>query len=100
MRQSRNLRESPMTIHSAEIDLTALGTPGRAASRLLRILGVGFGIAVVIGSTVGVGILRSPGAVATHLGSGWLIQLVWALGGVYTLLAANNIAELATMMPR
>ncbi len=67
---------------------------------LLRILGVGFGIAVVIGGTVGVGILRSPGAVAAHLGSGWLILLVWALGGLYTLLAANNTAELATMMPR
>lgn len=69
-------------------------------NRLLRILGVGFGIAVVIGGTVGVGILRSPGAVAAHLGSGWLILLVWALGGLYTLLAANNTAELATMMPR
>ncbi len=67
---------------------------------LLRILGVGFGIAVVIGGTVGVGILRSPGAVAAHLGSGWLILLVWTLGGLYTLLAANNTAELATMMPR
>ena len=29
-----------------------------------------------------------------------MILLGWALGGVYTLLAANNIAELATMMPR
>ncbi len=67
---------------------------------LLRILGVGFGVAVVIGGTVGVGILRSPGAVAAHLGSGWLILLVWTLGGLYTLLAANNTAELATMMPR
>ena len=67
---------------------------------LLRILGVGFGIAVVIGGTLGVGILRSPGAVAAHLGSGWPILLVWALGGLYTLLAANNTAELATMMPR
>lgn len=35
-----------------------------------------------------------------HLGSVWMILLVWALGGVYTLLAANNAAELATMMPR
>jgi hypothetical protein len=30
---------------------------------LLRILGVGFGIAVVVGGTVGVGILRTPGEV-------------------------------------
>jgi len=29
------------------------------SGRLLRILGVGFGLAVVIGGTVGVGILRS-----------------------------------------
>jgi hypothetical protein len=56
--------------------------------------------AVVIGGTVGVGILRSPGAVAAQLGSGWLILLVWTLGGLYTLLAGQQHGELATMMPR
>jgi APA family basic amino acid/polyamine antiporter len=68
--------------------------------KLLRILGVGFGIAVVIGGTIGVGILRSPGAVAEQLGSVWLIILIWTLVGVYTLLAANYTAELATMLPK
>ena len=68
--------------------------------KLLRILGVGFGIAVVIGGTIGVGILRSPGAVAEQLSSVWLIILVWSLVGVYTLLAANYTAELATMLPK
>jgi len=85
------------------ISQVAAGSAGKGLSRqnpLLRILGVGFGVAVVIGGTVGVGILRSPGAVAAHLGSGGLILLVWTLGGLYTLLAANNTAELATMMPR
>ena len=89
-------QDTPMTISEA-----AGGSAGMLRPHpLLRILGVGFGIAVVIGGTVGVGILRSPGAVAAHLGSGWLILLVWTLGGLYTLLAANNTAELATMMPR
>ena len=84
----------------------AAGDPGRARdlqarqNRLLRILSVGFGIAVVVGGTIGVGILRSPGLVMAHLGSGRLVMLVWALGGLYTLLAANTTAELATMMPR
>ena len=68
--------------------------------KLLRILGVAFGVAVIIGGTVGVGILRSPGAVAGHLGSVWLVLTVWILGGVYSLLGANYMAELATLVPR
>lgn len=67
---------------------------------LLRILGVPFGIAVIIGGTVGVGILRSPGAIAEQLHSLWLIILVWVLGGIYSLLGANYMAELATAVPR
>ncbi len=69
-------------------------------NKLLKILGIGFGLAIVIGGTIGVGILRSPGAVAAQLGSVWLIILVWTLGGIYTLLSANYTAELATMLPK
>jgi basic amino acid/polyamine antiporter, APA family len=68
--------------------------------KLLRILGVGFGIAVVVGGTIGVGILRTPGAIAALLGSAWLIILIWLIGGIYTLLNANYISELATMLPK
>src|SRR5688500_9477957 len=67
---------------------------------LLRILGIGFGLAIVIGGTVGVGILRSPGPIAEQLGSVWIILLAWTLGGVYSLLGANYVAELATMAPK
>lgn len=70
------------------------------SGKLLKILGVGFGIAVGIGGTIGVGILRSPGAVADGLGSFWLIMLAWTLGGVYALLGANYMAELAAMIPK
>lgn len=57
-------------------------------------------MAICIGATIGVGILRSPGPVAGLLGSPWMIMLVWTLGGVYTLLHANYFAELASMVPR
>ena len=67
--------------------------------KLRRILGVPFGVAVIVGGTVGVGILRSPGAVAEHLNSFWMIALVWVLGGVYSLLGANYMAELASSLP-
>jgi basic amino acid/polyamine antiporter, APA family len=66
----------------------------------MRILGLGFGLAVVFGSTVGVGILRLPGTVAAQLGNSWLILGVWAAGGIYTLLGAASIAELAAMLPQ
>jgi len=79
---------------------TLIDQPSRQSGKLLRILGVGFGIAVGVGAAVGVGILRNPGGVAAQLGSVWPIMIVWVLGGVYCLLGANYLAELATMIPR
>lgn len=70
------------------------------SGRLLRVLGVGFGIAVVIGGAIGSGILRVPGPVAAQLNDPVLIIAVWLLGGVYVLLGANCLAELSTMLPR
>jgi APA family basic amino acid/polyamine antiporter len=67
---------------------------------LLRILGVSFGLAVVIGSSIGAGILRTPGTVASLLGSGPLALLFWTLGGVYAVLGASALADLATTIPR
>jgi basic amino acid/polyamine antiporter, APA family len=72
----------------------------RSQGKLLRILGVGFGLAVVIGAIIGVGIFRLPGPIAGLLGKTWLILLVWVLGGIFTLLNANYTSELATMIPR
>ncbi len=69
-------------------------------NRLLRILGLGFGLAVVIGGVIGVSIFRLPGPIAGLLGKTWLILLVWALGGIFTLLNANYTSELATMIPK
>jgi basic amino acid/polyamine antiporter, APA family len=67
---------------------------------LARILGLGFGLAMVFGGTVGVGILRLPGALAATLGDSRLILAFWIVGGVYALLGAMSVAELATMLPR
>lgn len=66
---------------------------------LLRILGLGFGIAVVIGGTIGVGILRTPGTVVARVGSEPLALALWVFGGAYSLLGAVALAELGTMMP-
>ena len=73
-------------------------TEGRG--RLLRVLGVVFGMAVTVGITIGMGILRTPGEVAQQLPDRWLFLGAWLLGGVYALFGAVSVAELGTMIPR
>jgi basic amino acid/polyamine antiporter, APA family len=64
------------------------------------VLGLGFGLAVIVGSTLGIGILRTPGLVAGQLSSPSSVLLVWIVGGLFTLLGAACFAELGTMLPR
>src|SRR6476469_9443089 len=49
--------------------------------RLLQVLGIAFGLAVILGNTIGVGILRTPGEIAARLG-------------------AISLSELGAMVPR
>jgi APA family basic amino acid/polyamine antiporter len=64
------------------------------------VLGLGFGLAVIIGNTIGAGILRTPGEVARHLPDATLFLAAWTIGGLYALLGAIQIAELGAMLPR
>jgi APA family basic amino acid/polyamine antiporter len=67
---------------------------------LLRVLGVGFGLAVIIGNTIGAGIFQAPGTIAGQLPAPVPFLLVWLAGGLYALLGAISLAELGTMIPR
>jgi APA family basic amino acid/polyamine antiporter len=67
--------------------------------KLHRILGVAFGVAVTVGGTIGVGILRRPGAVAAQLGNTWLILAMWIFGGFFALASTLVVAELGAMFP-
>ena len=68
--------------------------------KLLSVLGVAFGLAGSVGGTIGAGILRTPGLVAAELHTPWLVLLAWLVGGLYALLGAICIAELAASLPR
>lgn len=76
------------------------GTGNGSDGKLLKILGVTFGIAVTVGGMIGLGILRTPGTIAAQLGSSWLILAVWVVGGVYALLGVLQVAELGTTIPK
>lgn len=69
-------------------------------NQLKKSLGLSFNIAVLIGGTIGVGILRTPGTIAEMLNNYWFILASWLFGGLYVLLGANSYAELATMLPK
>ncbi|MBA2762456.1 MAG: APC family permease [Segetibacter sp.] len=68
--------------------------------RLKKVLGLSFGLAVMVGGIIGVGILRNPGLVAAILPYKWLIISAWFFGGVYVLMALGSLAELAAMLPK
>lgn len=63
-------------------------------------LGVVFGVAIIVGNTIGVGILRTPGEIAAHLPNAWIFLLLWVAGGLYALMGALSMAELGAMIPR
>ena len=67
---------------------------------LLRILGVWFGVAIVIGGTIGAGILRTPNLVMSHVGSPGLAIAVWVVAGLFAMAAAASLAELAAAIPK
>jgi APA family basic amino acid/polyamine antiporter len=80
----------------------ALSTPGPQDTpmRLLRILGLGFGLAVTVGNTIGGGILRTPGNIAQLLPHETFFVGIWLIGALYAFLGANALSELGTMLPR
>lgn len=71
-----------------------------AQNQLKKLLGVGFGVAVTIGGTIGTGILRKPGPIAQEIGNPTLIIAVWLIVGVYALAGALSVMELGTMLPK
>ncbi|WP_353722714.1 amino acid permease [Dyadobacter sp. 676] len=69
-------------------------------NELFKILGVGFGIAVTVGGTIGTGILRKPGPIAAQLGDPGLIMALWVAVSLYALLGTLCTIELGTSVPR
>jgi APA family basic amino acid/polyamine antiporter len=71
-----------------------------ATGRLLKVLGMWFGMAAAIGNAIAAGIVRTPGDIAKNLPNPWLFLSVWVVGGLYALFGASSIAELGAAIPR
>ena len=57
-------------------------------------------MAVVIGSTIGSGIFRSPAGIADRIPGPLPLLLIWILGGLFALCGALTLAELTSEIPR
>ena len=82
------------------VPISPLTPPAEARRGLLRVLGVLFGATIIVGNTISSGILRTPGDVAAAVpSSAWFLG-VWIAGGVYALMGAMTMAELAAALPK
>ncbi|MGH7753379.1 MAG: amino acid permease, partial [Gemmatimonadales bacterium] len=80
--------------------LPPLPPADRWGERLQRRLGLWSAVAVLIGSTIGSGIFRTPAEVAGLVDSVPAFFGAWVLGGVVALCGALTYAELAAAFPR
>jgi amino acid transporter len=69
-------------------------------SALPRRLGLWSAIAVLVGSTIGSGIFRSPAGIADKLPGPLPLLAIWVTGGVFALCGALTLAEVAGAFPR
>jgi APA family basic amino acid/polyamine antiporter len=83
-------------------DPAAAPSDSTSSSRheLIRVLGLGMAIAMVVGNTIGSGIFRKPGLIAMNSDSFPVIIVGWIVGGLVCLAGALCFAELAAMLPR
>jgi APA family basic amino acid/polyamine antiporter len=67
---------------------------------LKRQLGLWSAVAVLIGSTIGSGIFRSPAGIADRLPGPLPLMSVWIAGGLFALCGALTLAELSGAFPQ
>ena len=67
---------------------------------LVRAIGLGSAIMIVVGSVVGSGIFLTTGGMAALIPSASLLLAAWALGGVLAITGGLTYAEMGAMYPR
>jgi amino acid transporter len=67
---------------------------------LPRRIGVWTGVAILVGSTIGSGIFRSPAGIADKLPGTLPMLSIWVIGGLFALCGALTLAEVAGAFPQ
>src|SRR6185503_553363 len=64
-----------------------------------RTIGLSTAISLVVATIIGSGIFMRPAEMAGLLGSPIIIFIVWIIAGVFTMVSAMVLAEVAAMLP-
>jgi amino acid transporter len=67
---------------------------------LERRIGLWTAVAILVGSTIGSGIFRSPAGIATRLPGPLPLLTIWVVGGLFALCGALTLAEATSAFPR
>ncbi len=70
------------------------------ADKLPRRIGLWTAVAILVGTTIGSGIFRSPAGIATKLPGPLPLLGVWVMGGIFALCGALTLAEVASAFPQ
>ena len=100
------MRDSSSTRQTTGAAGGSYGSPGAPTGRgvhddaLPRRIGLWTAIAILVGSTIGSGIFRTPARIADRLPGPLPMMMVWVLGGLFALCGALALAEVAGALPR
>jgi amino acid transporter len=78
----------------------AIATHPVEKQSLTRQLGLWSAVAVLVGSTIGSGIFRSPAGITDRLPGPLPLMAVWVAGGLFALCGALTLAELSGAFPQ
>jgi basic amino acid/polyamine antiporter, APA family len=73
---------------------------GGPSEGLPRRIGLWTAVAILVGSTIGSGIFRSPAGIANRLPGPLPLVSVWVVGGLFALCGALTLAEAASAFPQ
>src|SRR5687768_16230950 len=90
------MRYSPLPMQTRSADV-ATRTPDDG---LVRSIGLGSAILLVVGSVIGSGIFLTSGVRAGHIPSASLLLIAWVLGGLLAIAGGLTYAEMGAMFPR
>jgi len=79
---------------------TSADAPAASSSDLVRALGPGMAMAMVVGNVIGTGIFSKPGEAAAEAGSVSLVAWAWIAGALVSLVGGLCFAELAVAYPK
>ncbi len=97
--RSGNYSDGPSATRDGS-DSRVSGSSAATTGELPRRIGLWTAVAILVGSTIGSGIFRSPAGIADKLPGTLPLLAVWVTGGVFALCGALTLAEASSAFPQ